>query len=85
MRFSMKTQLNVLIACASVGVASSAQGALIVDAVQTGGGVVFTGSGTLDQTAWTLISNTGDTFAFINPASILLVGPTPAVASARFL
>jgi hypothetical protein len=66
------------------GFASSAQGIMIVDAVETGGNVVFTGSGTLDQTGWTLIPNSGDDFAFINPDAILLVGPTPAVASARF-
>jgi hypothetical protein len=66
------------------GFASSAQGIMIVDAVETGGNVVFTGSGTLDKTGWTLVPNSGDDFAFINPDRILVVGPTPAVASARF-
>jgi hypothetical protein len=80
-----KLSTLVIVTVMFVAVASSAQGAVVVNAAETGGDVVFTASGTIDQTGWTLIPNTGDDFAFIDPGGILLVGPTPAVASARFL
>jgi hypothetical protein len=80
----MQLRLAFLIAFMFAGFATSAQGAMIVNAVETGGDVVFTGLGTLDQTGWTLVPNSGDDFAFINPDGFVLVGPTPAVASARF-
>jgi hypothetical protein len=79
----MKKNITCLII--ALAFASSAQGSVVVNAVETGGNVVFTGSGTIDQSGWTLVPNSGDDFALINPGSILLVGETPAVVSARFL
>jgi hypothetical protein len=78
-RLAVSAVASILFLAANV-----VQGAVVINAVETGGDVVFTGAGTIDQTGWTLIPNSGDDFAFIDPDSVLLVGPTPAVPSARF-
>jgi hypothetical protein len=75
-----KSLASLIVAQAFV---SSAQGAVVVNAVETGGNVVFTGTGSLSTLAWTQQGASAD-FAFINPAKILLIGVTPAVNSFRF-
>jgi hypothetical protein len=75
-----KSLASLIVALAFV---SSAQGAVVINAVETGGNVVFTGTGSLSTLAWAQIGQAGD-FAFINPSALLVVGPTPAVNSFRF-
>jgi hypothetical protein len=77
----MKKSLASLII--ALAFASSAQGAVVVNAVETGGNVVFTGTGSLSTLAWEQIGGEED-FAFIDPGKILLVGETPSVAAFRF-
>jgi hypothetical protein len=77
----MKKNITCLII--ALAFASSAQGAVVINAVETGGNVVFTGTGSLSTLAWTPQGISAD-FAFIDPGKILLVGETPSVASFRF-
>jgi hypothetical protein len=73
-------RLAALIALMCAGIAPSVHGEVIVNAVETGGDVVFTGSGSLDFGAWSSNQNT-NAFGLINPTRSIVVGPTPAVDS----
>ena len=65
--------------------ANAAQCAVTINAVETGGNVVFTGSGSLNTGAWTLIVREppllpNEDFSRMNPSNpFALVGPTPSV------
>lgn len=77
----MQTRLTALIAFLLAAVAPSAQGAVIVTAVESGGDVVLNGSGTLDLSGWSDKTDTSQNVA-INPnGSIVLVGPAPGLAA----
>jgi hypothetical protein len=78
----MKKILTSLVV--ALAFASSAQGAVVITAVETGGDVVFSYSGTINQGGWTLGPPAGDQFAFIDPDKLVLVGPTPAVPTVQF-
>jgi hypothetical protein len=52
------------------GVASSAQGGGIINAVETGADVVLSGPGSLNLAAWSDPLDTGGDFAFINPTCL---------------
>jgi hypothetical protein len=80
----MHYRLAALIALLLAGVAPSAQGALIVDAFETGPNVMFTGSGSLNLGAWTNILQT-DEFGRVFPNSgDIVVGPTPNIPVDRY-
>ena len=82
-RFKMRASLQVLIAVILIGVASFAQGAIVINAAQTGGDVVFTYLGTINQGGWEFSDNAIDSAA-IRPDRYVLVGPTPGVFSVRY-
>lgn len=74
--------LAALIAFLLAGVAPAAQGAVIVNAVETGGNVVFTGSGTLNLDAWTKrdFDPPFEDFGRIRPTTgVFRVGPVPSI------
>jgi hypothetical protein len=62
----------------------AAQGEFIVNAVKTGGDVVFTGEGSLNLEAWTLQDESSPDFAFIQPVQFLVIGPSDSVLSTKF-
>jgi hypothetical protein len=77
-----KSLASLIIALAFV---SSAQGAVVINAVETGGNVVFTGTGILSTLAWDQDWGTID-FAAVEPNQAnIWVGETPAVNSFRFI
>jgi hypothetical protein len=81
----MQVRLAALIAFMFAGFATSAQAAVIVNAVEVGGNVVISGSGTLNLGAWTGPNDSGD-FSRIDPSSLSIVlGPTPFVAGDRHI
>jgi hypothetical protein len=80
MQFSMQLRLAFLIAFMFAGFATSAQASVIVNAVETGGNVVFTtvGDGSLNLEAWDEANESSD-FAFINPSTALVIGAPAGV------
>ena len=64
-----------LVLIASAGTAVTAQAAFIVNATETGGNVVFEGTGSIDTSAWTLFGTGGVTTPQVSADSILLLGP----------
>jgi hypothetical protein len=62
----------------------AAQGEFIVNAVKTGGDVVFTGEGSLNLEAWTLQDESSPDFAFIQPVQFIVIGPSASVNSTKF-
>ncbi len=79
----MRTRLAALIALMLVGWAASAQGVIIVDAVETGGDVVFTGSGSLDLSTWSYESTVLGLGAFLADGG-LIVGPAVSMDMDRY-
>ncbi len=81
----MRTKLISIIAFSFIGIISTAQAAVVIDAAETGGNVVLTGSGSANLTAWTFSSVIND-FSRIEPSNdaTAVVGPTPAVPSDRY-
>jgi hypothetical protein len=81
---NMRTSKMIVMALASVVAlltTSATQGAATIDAVQTGGDVVFAGSGTLNLAAFTFLQDQED-FSRINPTTpIVIVGPNTQVAA----
>jgi hypothetical protein len=75
----MQLRLALVIAFMFAGFAPSAQGAAIVNAVETGGDVVFTASGDLNLEAWTFSTILED-FGRIQPnTGVFRVGPVSSV------
>ena len=76
-----KSLASLIIALAFV---SSAQGAVVVNAVETGGDVVFSYSGAIDQGGWTFLGPTMEPPLLDPTRAYVVVGPTGGVASATF-
>jgi hypothetical protein len=68
---------TTLVIIASAGTAVTAQAAYIVNATETGGDVVFAGSGSIDLTALTFGGSTNYNNG-VNPAGFLNLGPDGA-------
>ena len=83
MKNSIKLTMAIAGALLLINVCS-AQAAIVIDAVETGGDVVFTYSGTVNQGGWELIGGGFFEFARIDPDALVYVGPTPSVPSAQF-
>ena len=80
-------RIVALLAFLLAGVSPSAQGAVIVDAIETGGpsgDVVFSGSGSLNLDAWTRAAVDGEDFGRIDPPRRFNVGPVPSVPVDRY-
>jgi len=66
--------VTTLVTLASAGTAVTAQAAYIATATEVGGDVVFEGSGSLDTSAWTLITSGNYSFGYIIPNSGFALG-----------
>jgi hypothetical protein len=77
--------VTTLVVIASAGTAVTAQAAYIVNATETGGDVVFAGSGSLNTSTWTLSSGTHSQASAVAPDAVISVGPTVISGLDRYI
>jgi hypothetical protein len=68
--------VTTLVVIASAGTAVTAQAAYIVNATETGGDVVFAGSGSLNTSTWNLSTGIHAQASGVGPDAVISVGPT---------
>ena len=77
--------VTTLVIFASAGTAVTAQAAYIATATETGGDVVFEGSGSLDLTAGSLSSSIGNQVGGVVPNSLFQIGDITGVQTQFYL